>query len=199
MNEIDAKNEIAFIKKVIEDSKRTVGGENLSSVIWGILVVIGMILTYLHVVLNSAIHPGLIWAVLMGMGWIYTIIVMIKHKKRHAVKTFGGKMLSSVWIACGIALSCIGFYATATGAIKSWAIIPFACLIIGIGYYVTSDIVASRITKLFAVIWWIGGLLMMTWPGLYMFLLFSVMMVALQITPGIKYHLEWKKQQAGTV
>ena len=199
MNQIDAKDEIAFIRKVIEDSKRTVGSGNLGSVIWGILVVIGMILTYMHIVFSSAIHPGLIWAVLMGIGWIYTIIVMIKQRKKPSVKTFGGKILSSIWIACGITLTCIGFYATSTGAIKSWAIIPICCLVIGIGYYVTSDIVASRITKLFAFVWWACGLLMMTWPGLYMFLLFAGMMIAFQIIPGIKYHLEWKQQATGTV
>ena len=197
MNQIDVKDEITFIKKVIEDSKRTVGGGNLSSVLWGVLVVIGMILTYLHIVLSSAIHPGWVWGILIGVGWIYTIVIMIIQKKKSAAKTFGGRILSSIWIACGVVMTGIGFYATSTGAIKTWALIPVFSMIIGIGYYVTSDIVASRITKLFAITWWVAGLLMMTWPGSYMFLLFAGMMIAFQITPGIKYHLEWKKQQTG--
>jgi hypothetical protein len=197
MNQIDAKDEIAFIKKVIEDSKRTVGGGNLSSVIWGVIVVIGMILTYLHIVALHSLDPGLVWIILISLGWLYTAYSMIKQRKKPSTKTFGGRILSSVWIACGIALTSIGFYATSTGAIKTWAIIPLCCMIIGIGYYVTSDIVASRITKLIAIVWWIGGLLVMTWPGSYMFLLFAGMMIAFQIVPGIKYHLEWKQQLTG--
>jgi hypothetical protein len=198
MNHIDAKNEIAFIKKVIEDSKRAVGGDNLGSVVWGVIVAIGMILTYLHIIaLTDFIHVGLLWAILIALGWIYTVSSMIKQRKKPSTKTFGGRMLTSIWTACGIVMTCFGFYAAYLHVIEPWAIVPVCSLIIGIGYYVTADIVASRLTKIFALVWWIGGLLMMTWPGAYIFLLFASLIIALQIIPNTKYHLYGKKQRSG--
>ena len=199
MNRIDVKDEIAFIKKVIEDSKRTIGGENMGSIVWGIIVVIGMLLTYLHIIILHFIPVVWVWIVLIGLGWIYTVYSTIKQKNKASVKTFGSRILTSLWTACGIVMTCIGFYATLTGFIKPWAIIPLCCMVIGIGYFVTADIADSRITKLFAFLWWIGGLLMMTWPGSYIFLIFALMIITMQIIPNIKYHLDWKKQVAGMV
>jgi hypothetical protein len=198
MNNIDIKDEIAFIKKTIEDSKQTVGGGSLISIVWGVYIVVCTVLIYLYVKSIHAIPTGWYVIPLSGLGWLYTIIVILKRKKQSPIKTFGGKIFYSVWITCGIVITCLVFYTGHFNTISRAAILPVCCMIIGIGYYVTSDITASAITKLFAILWWIGALVMMTWPGLYIYLLFPCMSIVLIIIPGIKNHLDSRKQLKGT-
>jgi hypothetical protein len=197
MNEIDIKDEIVFIKKVIEDSKRTAIGENIISIVWGVILVVCLFLIYLNA---KGIHtvPAHYYATpLTLLGWSYTFYAIIKSKKQSPVKTFGGRIIYSVWIACGIVITCLVFFVPSFGFIERWKSVSICCLIAGIGYYVMSDITASRVTKIFAVLWWIGGLVMMKWPGVYQLLLCPAMIIVLLIIPDIKYHMDWKKQQKG--
>lgn len=197
MDKTELKDEIVFIKKVIEDSKRTISSNNLDAIIWGVIVVIGVVFTYLHNVAILAVHIGWVWTILIGMGWIFSIISIIHKRKRPSVKTFGGRILISVWLTAGIVLTIFGFYAPIIGVIRSWTIIPISCLILGMGYYITSDILDNRITKLFAILWWIGGLVMMKWTGPFIYLVFGMMIILFHIIPSIKYQLEWKRKEMG--
>jgi hypothetical protein len=197
MNEIDIKDEIIFIKKVIEESKRTAIGEKLISIVWGLILVICLFLIFLFSIRIHNISVEWYAIPLTCLGWLYTVYVIIKSKKQSPVKTFGGRILYSVWIACGIVITCFVFIVPSLGFIATWRSIPICCMIAGIGYYVMSDITANRVTKIFAILWWIGGLVMMIWPGYYQLLLCPGMIIFLILIPDIKYHMDWKKQQKG--
>jgi hypothetical protein len=196
MNTIDAQQELAFIKKVITDSRTAISDDGKGLIVWGVLVTIGMVIMYVTFQLDYNIPKILLWAVLIGLGWVYTLVHEMQRGRKKRFSTFGGRILGSVWLGCGIVMTIIGFLSPATGAVKPWAIVPIACLVIGIGYLVTGVIHDDRWIRVASLGWWLGGITMMLWPGYYMFLLFGAMMIVFQITPGVRLYRQWKSQQA---
>jgi len=196
MDSIDAQQELAFIKKVIDDSRTAIGGEGKDLIVWGLLVVIGMVTMFIDSQFGFAISKLVLWAALIGIGWTYTLISEFQHRKRTRFRTFGGKILGSLWMGCGIVMTLIGFLATTTGALKSWAIVPMISLILGIGYFVTGVVHDNLWTRRSAYGWWGCAIVMLIWPGQYMFLLFAAMMIMFQILPGFKLYQQWKSQYA---
>jgi hypothetical protein len=197
MNQIDAQQELAFIKKVIDDSRTAIGGEGKDLIVWGVIVVIGMVTMFVDAQLGYSISKLLLWGALIGIGWLYTLVSQFKNRKKTRFKTFGGKILGTLWMGCGIVMTFIGFLAPITGALKSWAIIPMIALVLGIGYLVTGVIHDSRWTRLSALGWWFGAIVMFIWPGQHTYLLYSAMMIVFQIIPGVKLYQQWKLQHAG--
>jgi hypothetical protein len=196
MNSIDAQQELAFIKKVIADSRTAISGDGKDLIVWGLVVVIGMVTSYVAIQFDYTISKLLLWAALIGIGWTYTLVNEFQNRKKNRFKTFGGKILGSLWMGCGIVMTLVGFLTTTTGALKSWGIIPMISLVLGIGYLVTGVVHDNRWTRLSALGWWGGAIIMFIWPGQYMFLLFSAMMIAFQIVPGMKLYQQWKSQHA---
>ena len=196
MDSINAQSELAFIKKVIADSRTAIIDDGKELIVWGLLVVIGMLTMYFAMQFDYKISKLLLWATLIGIGCVYTTVNYFQSRKKKRFATFGGKILGSLWLGCGIVMTIIGFIAPFTGAVKPWAIVPMTSLVIGVGYLVTGVIHDDRWTRLSAIGWWLGAIVMLLWPGYYMFLLFAAMMIVFQIFPGIKLYHQWKSQHA---
>ncbi len=196
MEREQAHQELEFIKKVMADSRRIVATGGNEMIAWGILVTVGMLAMYAHLPRSLGISTGLLWGILIGAGWVYSLTTGLRRKtKTHAI-TFSGKMLGSIWLSCGIAMSLIGFIIVPSGLIQWQAIIPLMAIVVGIGYFVTATIYRDTFTRIAAFAWWIAGAALAYYPGWHQFLIFAFMMIAFQIVPGIIYHNRWKQQSA---
>jgi hypothetical protein len=196
MESIDAQQELAFIKKIIADSRTAISDDGKGLIVWGVLVVIGMVTMYVAFQFKYNISTMLLWAALISIGWVYSIVNAVQNRTKKRFSTFGGRVLGSLWLGCGIVMTIIGFLSPTTGALKPWAIVPMISLVMGIGYLGTGVIHDDRWTRLSALGWWLGAIVMLLWPGYYMFLLFSGMMIVFQIWPGIKLYQQWKSLHA---
>jgi len=196
MDSMDAQQELSFIRKVIEDGRRAISDDGKELIVWGLLVVVGMATMFVSLQFEFAISKVWLWGALIGIGWTYTIVREIRTRKRNRFTTFGGRILGSLWMGCGIVMTLVGFLAPATGAIKPWAIIPIISLILGIGYLVTGVVHDDRWMRMSAAGWWVGAVVMLLWPGYYMFLLFGGLIIVFQIVPGVKLYREWQAQHS---
>ncbi len=194
MTENDAQQELAFIKKVMEDSRRIIAYDGKDFTVWGILVAVGMILMYLKIVFQFQIDSMIFWGILIGTGWLFSIKRRFTHYRKRRVKTFAGAVIGSVWLSCGIVMTLIGFVLGPVGAIKGWAIMPLIALVLGIGYFITSVIIPNRWIRYSAFGWWIGGILIAAYPAPYILLVFAGMMICFQIIPGIVLQRQYRKQ-----
>ena len=70
MSDSQVLEDIAYLKKVIEDSRKVVIDNGVIMLTWGILVVVGMILTYAYIHFGLKIPETWLWIVLIGIGWI---------------------------------------------------------------------------------------------------------------------------------
>ena len=196
MTENEAQQELAFIKKVMEDSRRIIAYDGKDFTFWGILVTVGMVLMYVNIVFQFHISSMVLWGSFIGTGWIFSIVRGFTHHRKQRVKTFASSVISSVWLSCGIVMTLIGFVLNPVGAIKGWAVLPLIALVLGIGYFITSVIIPTRWIRYSAFGWWIGGILIAAYPGQYMSLAFAGMMICFQIIPGIILQRQYRNQFA---
>ena len=194
MKETDAQDELAFIKKIMQDSRRVIAFDGKEFIVWGILVTIGMAVMYVNIAFKYYIHFTIIWGILIGIGWIYSIFRWLIHYRKKTPKTFAAKVLSSVWISFGVTMTLIGFALPPLNVIAGWAIMPLVALGSGMAYFITSVVITEKWVRYSAYGWWVGGLVIAAFPGLHMFLLFAGMMICFQITPGIILQKQYKKE-----
>ncbi len=196
MNENKAIEELQFIRKVIEETKQSVIDDGLDYIFWGILVIVGMFLQFIFIVNKIFFNFVWIWATLIPIGWVFSIINKRNQKAKHP-GTFAGKIIGAIWATGGIAMTIVGFIGPVSGVITYWAISPFACLIGGMAYYVSGLIIDSKWFKNISYGWWIGGVAMMFVTSYYQFLMMAFIMLFLQTIPGIILYRKYKKQTAG--
>jgi hypothetical protein len=197
INNMDTKQaelEIALIKKIMDDSRRIVAGNGKDFILWGVVVLTGVIGTYISIAFEKFTNVWWIWVVCIGFGWIYSIALHWHDHSKVSGNTLAGRIISGVWISCGIAMTLIGFLATLTGAIGAWSISPMISVVLGIGYFVSGIIYGQKWIRNLSFGWWIGAIIMFIWPGSQTLLIFALMMVMLQIVPGVVLYYRWKKE-----
>lgn len=199
MEKQQAELEISAIKQIMEDSRKIVATDGRAYIIWGILVVIGILGTYMLIHQTLFGYIGWLWITAIGLGWIYTFISNLRKTAQNHVHTFAGKILGAVWVSCGIAMTLIGFAGTATGAIGGYTISPMMSIVLGVAYFVTGIVYGLPWVRNLSIGWWIGALVTFIWTGRNSLLVFALMMTAFQIIPGIILYSKFKKQyRAGT-
>jgi len=194
MTELNAHQELAFIKKVMEDSRRIICDDGKSFIFWGILISFGMLITYLKVAGDWGINLGWFWPVLIALGWIGTMAVELKAKKKRATSTFAARILGSVWISCGVAMTILGFAGSLTNAYNGVFISPIISVVLGIGYLITGVIHGKKWVSLLSIGWWLGALLMFYLQNFETLLIMTGMMIFLQTIPGILLYKESKRE-----
>ncbi|MDA3885622.1 MAG: hypothetical protein PF638_08520 [Candidatus Delongbacteria bacterium] len=200
-----AELELEFIKNIIHDSRRKVNDTGLSSVIWGTLVVIGIMTNYFSGIFHNWDYALYIWGILMASGWIYTFLEIRNAKKNNIPETFGLKVQNALWRASGIIMTIIALVCSFqfkrdvsdlvpySYIINSMAIAPIISLILGAAYYVTGYINDCKYTTRLAYGWWIGGIVLFYMKSYNTFLIFALMTILFQILPGIRFYRRSKE------
>ncbi|NMB83323.1 MAG: hypothetical protein GYA14_16055 [Ignavibacteria bacterium] len=195
MDEKRALEELQFIRKVIDETRRSVIYNGKDYIFWGILVIIGMMSTYLFVINEIYFGYGYIWLILIPIGWGYSLYNGKKQKERFP-STFAGKLIGYVWGMAGIAMTIIGFVGTASGAVSPMGISPIACIIMGGAYFLTGKLCEAKWMSNLSYGWWIGGTALLFVKTVESFLIMSLLMLFLQTIPGIIIYRKYKKELA---
>jgi len=196
MNERDAIEELSYIKEIMQDSRKAFVYNGFDYIFWGILIVLGLLSTYLAVIYHLDVNTTYIWIVLIAIGWSVSIILSVKEKKKRKASTFAGKIIGGVWFSAGVAMTLIGFVGTLSGAINGVFVSPIISLILGMAFYITGTIYGSKLISLTSIGWWGGAILMFYLPGMPSLLIMAFMMIAFQIVPGIALYNQAKKEVA---
>ncbi len=194
MKEPEAKNELEFIKRVLEDSRKIIVDDGMNFIFWGIIAAIGLIATYILVIEKFWEYIEWVWIVLIAVGWIYSIISGLNKQKKRRVRTFAGKILSVTWFSCGLTMTIIGIGGSFSGAIHGVYISPTISIVLGIAFAITGTVYNDRWLTLLSVGWWLGGIVMFFNPGIYSILMMALMIIFFQITPGIVLYNRSKKE-----
>ncbi|MBU2506885.1 MAG: hypothetical protein KJ799_09200 [Bacteroidetes bacterium] len=189
-----AQQELAFIKKVMADSRQILIDDGKSLIFWGILVSFGLIVTYLSIAGKWHVTPGWFWPALIAFGWVYTIVTEIRREKKRSVKTFAGKIMGVLWFSIGVSATIFGFVGTISGAYHEVVISPAISILLGIGYLVSGLLYGKTWFALLSIGWWTGAIVMFLLLNLETLLIMVGMMVVLQTIPGIILYKEFKKE-----
>ncbi len=183
MDEKNAMEELQFIHKVIEEAKKSVVYNGKGYISWGLLVIVGMLSTYIFHIEDIYFNYLWVWVVLIPIGIIYSAYDKSKIREKHT--TYAGKLLSNVWTASGIAMIILGILGTSAGEIHTTAIIPITCIVMGSAYFISGKIIETKWLTNLSVGWWLGGIVLFYITTFESFLIMAFLMLFLQTIPGI--------------
>lgn len=196
MQEQKAQQELAFIKKVMEDSKNILVEDGKGFIFWGVLITVGLVYSYFAVISGGQKTLRWFWLALIAFGWLYTIIVETRQAKKRRISTFAGKIMGAIWISCGISMTLFGFIGPLAGAYSTIYINAALSFVLAIGYFVTGVVYRVKWITLLSIGWWAGGIVIFFWRDLSTLLVMAGMMIFFQLIPGILLYKKYKKDSA---
>lgn len=195
MDEKKALEEIQFIRKIIDESKSSIVYNGLDYIFWGVIIIVGMLSTYLFHINKVYFNYFWIWVIIIPIGWIFSITNKIRNQKKFP-STFTGKLLGSLWASAGISMTVIGFIGVIAGSIKAMSISPIACAIMGSAYYTTGKVAGVKWLGWLSIGWWLGSVLLFYVATVESFLIMSILMFFFQTIPGFIMYKKYKKEKA---
>ena len=181
-----AELELTVIKKIMEDSRRINLDNGIHYIFWGVLVTFALIINYILLITKTNMnYIGLIWFVLMISGAIIDGIIGRRQNKKAKVHTYAGNILGALWIASGIAMFMFGFLGTVTKAYNPIFISPIISVSLGVSFFTSGAIQQINWLRNIAFGWWIGAVFMFIFPSVHTLLIFAIMLICLQVIPGI--------------
>lgn len=182
----NAELELSLIKKMMEDSRRLNIDNGIHYIFWGILVTIALLINYTMLLLKvPGNYIGLAWFILMLSGALIDGIIGRRQSKSSKVTTFTSRIMGSLWFASGIAMFMYGFLGTITKAYNPVFICPIISTSLGISYFTSGSIQQIKWLQNISFGWWAGAAIMFIFPSVHTLLIFAVMMICLQVIPGL--------------
>ncbi len=195
MDTKQAELEISQIKKIMEETRSILVDDGLGFIVWGLLISCGLLLTYFSVLgFTPWTLSNIAWFVLIGAGWVFTIIQVRKDRKQMKAVTFAGKVAGAIWGSAGITMTIIGFVGSYSGMIKGYGICPLMACVLGSAFFVSGVIHNQRMFRLLGFGWWAGAIIMFFWISPHTLLMFAIMMLMMQVLPGVLMYSKWKKE-----
>jgi len=200
VEEREAKQELEYIKKIMQDSRKIILDDGRGFIFWGVLIIVGLSVTYFSVIYKW--HPPVLnylWPFLIGFGWIYTLIIEFNRMKRARVKTFAGQILGTLWFSVGVSATIFGFVGSMSGAYDGVYISAVISVVLGIAYALSGVLYGKKWISLLAFGWWIGAITIFLWPTVHSILIMILMLTFFQTLPGIIIYRDLKKLRSELV
>ena len=181
----------------MEDSRKVNVDNGIHYIFWGILVTSALLINYV-MILNrtSGKYIGFMWLILMVSGAVADGFIGRREDRNRKVHTYASRLLGSLWMSSGIAMFMYGFIGTITGAYNPVFISPIISTSLGISYFTSGAIQQIKWMQYLAIGWWTGAIVLFIFPSIHTLLIFAVMMVGLQIVPGIILNINSRKESA---
>lgn len=185
-----AREDIAFIRRAIEEGGAYASAGSPDMVVWGIAVALGDLGTYGFIRGWSPLPPGSLWAVCIGLPWLYSLRRLFRRLIgsgiASAVRGPMARALSMLWLGCGIFLTTLGIAAMWTGAAREGWFDPVVAGVMGIAFFASASLSNLPWLRWIAIGWWIGELAIFALRHQPEALpLAAVLMLALLAGPGL--------------
>jgi Kef-type K+ transport system membrane component KefB len=184
MTENDARADLAYIRRLLEDTRHVtcVGGGYF--LVWGVVTLLGLLLTWAWLTGAWAWSPLVAWSVCLALGAAGTLF-LIRRERHEPAQGLGGKLIGAVWLSLGIAMLIIIFIGVGSGSLDGRHMTALASTLIGGAVFMTGTLAGMPWLRNLSFAWWAGAVVMFAWPGLYVLLLMAIMVLALYVVPGL--------------
>ena len=109
MNNLQLKEEIRLIKKMIDKSKQSQAASWQFFLLWGVMTILGILGLHGLVWLKKFNLIWLNWILFMGIGVIIQIYLVLKRQQTREVRTYVDQAVIHISFACGMAFLFTGF------------------------------------------------------------------------------------------
>ncbi len=185
----DAQKMLAIASEMIARTKSTVVDRSAFYFVWGALLFVACILTYILEQRDPGRDIWLPWAILMPIGGIISVILMGRHRNRAHVQTHSEHTYDGVWLATGIAAAVIVFGNPILHYFPPRATYVLISILAGIAVYSSGHIMGLLSFKMGGLSWWYGAVIMMLLPDKYYPLIMASIVIPGYLIPG---YLLWR-------
>ena len=164
MIEDQAREDIAFIRRAIEEGGAYATARSPDMLVWGIAVAIGYLGTYGFIHGWSPVAPRSLWATCIGLPWLFSL--------RRLAAALGGRAvpvrrpmaqaLAMLWLGCGIFLTTLGIAAMVTGETRNGWFDAVVAGVMGIAFFASAWLARLPWLRWVAIAWWLGELALFT-------------------------------------
>ncbi|HET6400263.1 MAG TPA: hypothetical protein VFH95_02600 [Candidatus Kapabacteria bacterium] len=194
------EEELQFIRKILDESRARFAQSGEPYIVWGLIIAIGMGVTYLSLILQRDLYTAYVWFALILFGWGSMIYFYRKRRKEEAgSKSIIDKIDTAVWTACGGSIGLLVIMFMLSDAINGYdpnlpnlaAINPlFICflsaMIIGIAFFISGTVNQIPWLRNTAFAWWASSVTMMVFSSsIHVIGLYALMLILFQVVPGI--------------
>jgi hypothetical protein len=160
MIEDQAREDIAFIRRAIEDGAAYATARSPDLLVWGIAVAIGYLGTYARIRGWSPVALGPLWAACIGLPWLFSLRRVARRLAGIAVPACGpmAEALSMLWFGCGMFFMTMGIAVNATGEARYGWWNAVVAGVMGIGFFASASLTRLSWLRWVAIAWWAGAL-----------------------------------------
>jgi hypothetical protein len=195
MNELQAKEEIRFIKEMIEKTKQITAGSWMFFLVWGIMAILGIASMYVLVFLEKYSFIWLNWVVFMLVGVVFSLVYGARLERLQGKKTYAQTATGYLCFACGMGFFLSGFILPLLG-LYTWGLIPvLISMIAGILVFTLGGIYDWNLLKWCGVIWWLGAIGMVFIHENYRALFFVPLIIIGYIMPALILRSMYRKER----
>ena len=188
MIEEQAREDIAFIRRAIEEGSAYATARSPDMLVWGIAVALGYLGTYGFVRGWSAIAPKALWAVCIGLPWLYSLRRQLRRLVGGAPAARGpmAQALSMLWLGCGVLLTTLAIACVWGGDSREGWFEAVVAGVLGTAFFASSWLANLPWLRWVAIAWWIGELAVFaSRHNPETLLLSAALMLALLAGPGL--------------
>lgn len=190
----DPRQELAAIRRLMEESQETIGEDGRHFVLWGLITAAGLLGTWAAVTGRLDVDVRWMWAALVALGWIGSFWIGFRSGRRERVRTLGRRLIGVVWIGCGVTLSLVAA-AALFGPVSTRALSGLVSVIVAGAFLSSAVLTGHRWLAAVAAAWWFLGGLMLFFPGLYTLPLLAAMAIALEAIPGLVLYQRARRRE----
>jgi hypothetical protein len=157
------RDDIAFIRRAIEQGRGYAGRHSLDLLIWGVALAIGYVGTYATVSGWWRINPDWLWAACIGLAWLYSLrrlLARLFGSEPQATRPPMAEALQMLWFGCGIFLTTFSIAVIVAGDIRQGWFSAVGAGTMGIVFFVSSYLCNLPWLRAVAIGWWVGMLLL---------------------------------------
>lgn len=185
MTHEQAAADLAYMRQLMERSRRVtvLGGHYL--IAWGVLVELALVVTWLAATGRAVMNPLWAWAGAVVLGWAYTFWSARRDRRVDGASSRNGFLVGIVWVSLGVAMTLVFFVGMPAETIGWQAAPGLAAAFLGAGALLHGTLAGIGWFRVVAAGWWLTAAAMLLWPGRETLLLYAGAVLVLQILPGV--------------
>jgi hypothetical protein len=167
MTDDAVRDEIAFIRRAIEEGRGYATNWSSDMLVWGVLVAAAALGNYATIRGWWAIDPYWLWTACVALGWIYclrrSLSRLLPGSPKPPLARPMVRALQMLWLGCGIFLTTLYVAVCHTGALQSGGWLGAVCAgVMGIGFFTSASLANLAWMRWVAVGWWLGEIAIYT-------------------------------------
>jgi len=196
MTQHDAAADLAYIREVMQQTRRYTAAKGIYFVLWGTLVSLALIATWFQIHRLIGGSNLALWLTLMVTGWVATVWLARRDAQQGAAP-YHARLIGMNWTAVGLAMMGFYFIGVPAQTIPFQAVPGLSALLVGIGVFNTGFLADLRWLVGVALLWFVSGALMLAYPGPHTLWAMVLLLVVGEIAPGLVLMRQERARRAG--